>query len=47
VEAEGDFGAEGEPATNVTYKSKVTAQATEAEIRELMSHIDRRNSEYA
>ena len=41
MEAEGDFGAEGEPATNVTYKSKVTAQATEAEIRELMSHTDR------
>jgi len=41
VEAEGDFGAEGEPATNVTYSAKVTAQASEAEIRELMSHTDR------
>ena len=41
VEAEGDFGAEGEPAKNVTYNAKVLAQATEAEIRELMSLTDR------
>ncbi len=41
VEVEGDFGAEGEPAKNVTYRAKVMAQASEAEIRELMSHIDR------
>ena len=40
VEAEGDFGTEGEPAKNVTYKAKVTARANEAEIRELMSHTD-------
>jgi organic hydroperoxide reductase OsmC/OhrA len=41
VEVEGDFGAEGEPAKNVAYRAKVTAQAGEAEIRELMSHTDR------
>lgn len=41
VEVEGDFAAEGEPAKNVTYKAKVTAQASEAEIRDLMNHTDR------
>ena len=41
VEVEGDFGAEGEPAKNVTYRAKVTAQASEAEIQELMRHTDR------
>lgn len=40
VEVEGDFGAAGEPARNVTYRAKVTAQAGEAEIRELMIHTD-------
>ncbi|HKX17305.1 MAG TPA: OsmC family protein [bacterium] len=41
VEVEGDFGAEGEPARNVTYRAKVKAPAREAEIRELMSQTDR------
>lgn len=41
VEVAGDFGAEGEPARNVTYRARVTARAGEAEIRELMSHTDR------
>lgn len=41
VAVEGDFGAEGEPAKNVTYRAKVTAEASEAEIRELMNHTDR------
>ena len=41
VEVEGDFGAEGEPAKNVTYRAQVTAQASEAEIRELMISTDR------
>ena len=40
VEVDGEFGAEGEPARNVSYRAKVTAQASEAEIRELMSHTD-------
>ncbi|HEY6072614.1 MAG TPA: OsmC family protein [Anaerolineales bacterium] len=41
VEVEGDFGAEGEPATNVTYRAKVTAHASEAEVRNLMEQTDR------
>ena len=41
VEVEGDFGAEGEPASNVTYRAKVAAQASEAEIRDLMRQTDR------
>jgi organic hydroperoxide reductase OsmC/OhrA len=41
VEVNGDFGAEGGPAQNVTYRAKITAQASEAEIRELMQHTDR------
>jgi organic hydroperoxide reductase OsmC/OhrA len=40
VEVEGEFGADGEPAKNVSYRAKVTAQASEAEIRELMSQTD-------
>ena len=41
VEVEGEFGAEGEPARNVSYRAKVTAQASQEQIRELMSHTDR------
>ena len=41
VEVKGEFGSEGEPAKNVSYRAKVTAQASEAEIRELMNHTDR------
>jgi len=41
VEVEGEFGAEGEPAKNLSYRAKVTAQASEAQIRELMSQTDR------
>ena len=40
VEVEGEFGAEGEPARNVSYRAKVAAQADEAQIRELMSQTD-------
>src|SRR5512133_1011599 len=40
VNVEGDFGAEGEPAKNVTYRAKVFAQASEDEIRELMKFAD-------
>ena len=40
VEVDGDFGADGEPATNVTYRAKVSAQASEEEIRELMKFTD-------
>src|SRR5512135_2511941 len=41
VEVEGEFGAEGEPAKNVSYRAKVTAQASEVQIRELMNQTDR------
>lgn len=40
VEVEGEFGAEGEPAKDVSYRAKVTAQASEAEIQELMTQTD-------
>jgi len=40
VNVEGDFGPEGEHATNVTYQAKVFAQASEDEIRELMKFTD-------
>jgi uncharacterized OsmC-like protein len=40
VEVNGDFGTEGEPAQNVTYRAKVFAQASENEIRELMKVTD-------
>jgi organic hydroperoxide reductase OsmC/OhrA len=34
VEVQGDFGAEGEPARNVTYHAKVTARAGADQIQE-------------
>ena len=40
VDVDGDFGSEGEPGRNVTYGARVTAHASEAEIRELMRHTD-------
>ena len=40
VEVDGDFGAEGEPARNVTYRAKVTAQAREEEIQSMMHLVD-------
>jgi uncharacterized OsmC-like protein len=40
VEVEGDFGAAGEPARNVTYRAKVTAAASEEAVRELMRLTD-------
>lgn len=40
VEVDGDFGAEGEPARNVTYRASVTAQASEEQVRALMKHTD-------
>jgi uncharacterized OsmC-like protein len=41
VEVEGEFGAAGAPATNVTYRARVMAQASEEEIRNLLEHTDR------
>ena len=40
VEVEGDFEAPGKPATNIVYRAKVTADASEEKIRELMLHTD-------
>jgi organic hydroperoxide reductase OsmC/OhrA len=40
VEVEGQFGAEGEPASDVTYHAKVTANAGEAAIRQLTQATD-------
>ena len=41
VEVKGEFAAEGEPAKNVSYRAKVTAKASNAEIQELMTQTDR------
>ncbi len=40
VEVAGEFGAEGEAARNVSYRAKVSAQAGEAQIRDLISYTD-------
>lgn len=40
VEVDGDFGAEGEPAKNVTYRAKIATQASEEEIKDMMSFVD-------
>ena len=40
VNVEGDFGGEGDPATNVLYHAKVFANASEDEIRDMMKFTD-------
>lgn len=40
VDVDGDFAGPGEPATNVMCRIKVTAQASDAEIRKLVEHTD-------
>jgi len=40
VNVEGDFGVEGEPAKNVTYRAKVAAQASGQEIQDMMHFVD-------
>ena len=40
VEVNGDFGAEGESAKNVTYRAKVYSGASEDEVHELMKFTD-------
>jgi organic hydroperoxide reductase OsmC/OhrA len=40
VIVEGEFGAEGEPAKNVAYRARVTADAPEEVIKGLMVHTD-------
>lgn len=41
VEVNGEFGTAGEPAKNIVYRAKVTAQASKEEIQKLMRHTDR------
>lgn len=41
VNVNGEFGAEGESATNVTYDAVVTADACQADIEQLMRDTDR------
>jgi uncharacterized OsmC-like protein len=40
VEVEGDFEAEGKPASNIVYRAKVNADADTEKIRELILHTD-------
>jgi len=40
VEVTGDFEVEGKPASNIVYRAKIQANATDDEIRELMKHTD-------
>ena len=40
VTVEGDFGAAGEPARNVTYHAKVTGRGSTADLRALAEHTD-------
>lgn len=40
VTVEGNFGKEGEPASNITYNAKVEADASESEIIALLKHTD-------
>jgi len=40
VQVDGEFGAEGEPARSVTYRARITAQASETEIRDLALATD-------
>ena len=41
VEAQAEFGAEGEAARSVRYRAHVVAKADVQAIRELMAHVDR------
>jgi hypothetical protein len=40
VEVEGDFGAEGEPAQNVTYRARIAARGQAEEIRAMAEATD-------
>lgn len=41
VTADAEFGAEGAPATRLSYRATVRARASEAAIRDLITHTDR------
>jgi organic hydroperoxide reductase OsmC/OhrA len=40
VEVTGEFGSEGEPARNITYKASVAAKAAKEDVLALMRHTD-------
>lgn len=40
VKVEGDFEAEGKPGSNIIYRAKVKADASEEEIQDLLRHTD-------
>ena len=41
VEASGEFGKEGEPGFNITYKARIEGDASDEELEELLRHTDR------
>jgi uncharacterized OsmC-like protein len=41
VDVQGDFGEAGSPASNIIYRARVAARASEDQIRELMKLTDR------
>jgi uncharacterized OsmC-like protein len=41
IEVSGEFGGEGEPARNITYRASVDAKAPEETVLNLMRHTDR------
>src|SRR6266536_6226652 len=40
VEVDGDFEAEGGPASNVVYRAKIKASGSDEELHELLKHTD-------
>jgi hypothetical protein len=40
VEVDSEFGADGEPASQLSYRATVNARASEQDILELMQHTD-------
>ncbi len=40
VVVEGEFGAEGQPAKNIVYHACVKSPASEAQVRDLLTHTD-------
>lgn len=40
VQVDGEFGAEGEPAKNITFRAQLRGDASNAEMLDLMKHTD-------
>ncbi len=40
VEVDGDFEAEGKPASNIVYRAKIKANGSDEELHELLKHTD-------